>query len=83
MIRPQILLSIGLLGSITFFAMFWGETEIATGGITLIGALSMKILEKEQEIIMQQIEYKESPSPHVVITNFMSTTAARECGVHW
>ena len=28
---------------------------------------------------MQQIEYKESPSPHVVITNFMSTTAAREC----
>jgi len=27
--------------------MFWGETEIATGGITLIGALSMKILEKE------------------------------------
>jgi hypothetical protein len=47
LIRPQILLSIGLLGSITFFAMFWGETEIATGGITLIGALSMKILEKE------------------------------------
>ena len=52
MIRPQILLSIGLLGSITFFAMFWGETEIATGGITLIGALSMKILEKEQEDVM-------------------------------
>jgi hypothetical protein len=47
MIRPQILLSIGLLGSITFFAMYWGMAEIATGGITLIGALSMKILEKE------------------------------------
>ena len=47
MIRPQILLSIGLLGSISFFAMFWELTEIATGGITLIGALSMKILEKE------------------------------------
>jgi len=47
MIRPQILLSIGLLGSITFFAMYWDLTEIATGCITLIGALSMKILEKE------------------------------------
>ena len=53
MIRPQILLSIGLLGSITFFAMYWELTEIATGGITLIGALSMKILEKEQVTIMQ------------------------------
>jgi len=27
--------------------MYWEMTEIATGGITLIGALSMKILEKE------------------------------------
>jgi len=47
LLRPQIILSIGLLGSITLFAMYWDLTEIATGGITLIGALSMKILEKE------------------------------------
>ena len=53
LLRPQILLSIGLLGSITFFAMYWSYTELATGCITLIGALSMKILEKEQENIMQ------------------------------
>ena len=53
MIRPQILLSIGLLGGITLFAMWWNFTEIATGGITLIGALGMKILEKELGGIMQ------------------------------
>ena len=53
MIRPQILLSLGLLGSITFFAIYNDLTEIATGCIALIGALSMKILEKEQEVIMQ------------------------------
>jgi hypothetical protein len=47
LIRPQILLRIGLLRISTFFAMFWGLTEIATGGITLIDALSMKSLEKE------------------------------------
>jgi len=28
---------------------------------------------------MQQIEYKESPSPHVVVKNFLPSPAAREC----
>jgi len=28
---------------------------------------------------MQKIEYKESPSPHVIIDNFLSTKAARKC----
>ena len=28
---------------------------------------------------MQKIEYKESPSPHVVIENFLPTPAARDC----
>ena len=28
---------------------------------------------------MQKIEYMESPSPHVIVRNFMSTIAAREC----
>jgi len=28
---------------------------------------------------MQKIEYKESPSPHIVIQNFLPTPAAREC----
>ena len=28
---------------------------------------------------MHKIEYKESPSPHVIIKNFLPETAAREC----
>jgi Rps23 Pro-64 3,4-dihydroxylase Tpa1-like proline 4-hydroxylase len=28
---------------------------------------------------MQKIEYKESPSPHVIVKNFLPTPAAREC----
>ena len=28
---------------------------------------------------MQKIEYRESPSPHVVVENFLPTPAAREC----
>jgi|TARA_R110000824_G_scaffold358530_1_gene546061 Rps23 Pro-64 3,4-dihydroxylase Tpa1-like proline 4-hydroxylase len=28
---------------------------------------------------MQKIEYKESPSPHVIVQNFLSIPAAREC----
>jgi len=28
---------------------------------------------------MQKIEYKESPSPHVIIENFLSEPSAREC----
>lgn len=47
MIRPQILLAVGLLGGLAFFSIWQEMTEIATGCVTLIGALSMKILEKE------------------------------------
>ena len=46
-IRPQVLISVLLLGAIAGYSMFLGMNEIATGCITLIGALSMKILEKE------------------------------------
>jgi len=46
-LRPQILVSVLLLGGIAAYSMSLGMTEIATGCITLIGALSMKILEKE------------------------------------
>jgi len=46
-IRPQILISVLLLGGISAYSMWLGMNEIATGCITLIGALSMKILEKE------------------------------------
>ena len=46
-IRPQVLISVVLLGTIAAYSMSLGMTDIATGCITLIGALSMKILEKE------------------------------------
>jgi len=46
-LRPQILISVVLLGGIAVYSMWLGMNEIATGCITLIGALSMKILEKE------------------------------------
>ena len=40
-------MSVLLLGAIATYAIHLGMTDIATGCITLIGALSMKILEKE------------------------------------
>ena len=46
-IRPQVLISVLLLGAIAVYSMSLGMNEIATGCVTLIGALSMKILEKE------------------------------------
>jgi len=45
-IRPQVLISVLLLGAIAVYSMWLGMSEIATGCITLIGALSMKLLEK-------------------------------------
>jgi len=46
-LRPQILISILILGSLAGFSVYMDMVEIATGCITLIGALSMKILENE------------------------------------
>lgn len=47
-IRPQILISILILGLIALFSLDLGKIEITTGCITLLGALSMKILESEK-----------------------------------
>ena len=47
MIRPQILLAVGLLGGLAFFSIWQGMSEFATGCVTLMGALCMKSLEKE------------------------------------
>jgi len=46
-LRPQIFLGMVLLGGISFYSISNGMTDIATGCITLLGALSMKILESE------------------------------------
>lgn len=46
-VRPQVLVSIVFLGSIAVFSIYSSMVEIATGCITLIGALSMKIIESE------------------------------------
>jgi len=46
--RPQILISILLLGIIAIFSLEVDHIEITTGCITLLGALGMKILESEK-----------------------------------
>ena len=46
-LRPQIFLGMVILGGIAFYSISNGMTDIATGCITLLGALSMKILESE------------------------------------
>ena len=46
-LRPQILISILVLGAIAILSLDIGHTEITTGCITLLGALGMKILESE------------------------------------
>ena len=46
-LRPQILIAMGILGGIAFYSIHNQMTDIATGCITLLGALSMKILESE------------------------------------
>ena len=47
MLRPQILLVLVVLGILGAFSLHEGMTEITTGCVTLLGALGMKILEKD------------------------------------
>lgn len=44
-IRPQVLLAIGVLGSVTLYALFLGHIEVATGSGGGVIAISMKLLE--------------------------------------
>lgn len=44
-IRPQVLLAIGVLGSVTLYALFLGHIEVATGSGGGIIAISMKLME--------------------------------------
>ena len=44
-IRPQVLLAIGVLGSVTLYALFLGHFEVATGSGGGVIAISMKLLE--------------------------------------
>ena len=44
-IRPQVLLAIGVLGSVTLYALFLGHIEVATGAGGGVIAISMKLLE--------------------------------------
>jgi len=46
-LRPQIFISILILGFLASLAIFMGMVEIATGCVTLLGALGMKILDSE------------------------------------
>jgi len=45
--RPQVLVSIVFLGGLAAFAVQQNMVEIATGCVTLLGALSMKIIDSE------------------------------------
>ena len=47
MLRPQVFLVLSILGGLGAFSLHEGMTEITTGCVTLMGALGMKILEKE------------------------------------
>ena len=47
MLRPQILLVLVVLGILGAFSLHEGMTEITTCCVTLMGALGMKILEKD------------------------------------
>ena len=46
-LRPQIFLVILMLGGLGGLALLDEQTAIATGCVTLMGALGMKILEKD------------------------------------
>ena len=46
-LRPQVLVSLMFLGGLAALAIIQGMVEIATGCVTLIGALSMKIIDSE------------------------------------
>ena len=48
MFRPQILLSILILGLVSIYSLQLGQMAITTGCITLLGALGMKILESDR-----------------------------------
>ena len=48
MLRPQILISIVILGVVAVYSLELGSIEITTGCITLLGALGMKILESDK-----------------------------------
>ena len=47
-LRPQILITILILGIIATFSLDLGHIEITTGCITLLGALGMKVLESDK-----------------------------------
>ena len=47
-LRPQILLSIIILGAIALLSLDLDHIEITTGCVTLLGALGMKILESDK-----------------------------------
>ena len=47
MLRPQIFLVLCILGGLGVYSLHQGINEITIGGVTLMGALGMKILEKE------------------------------------
>ena len=45
--RPQIFLCMFILGTLAIYSIHVDMSEIATGCVTLIGALGMRILENE------------------------------------
>ena len=47
MFRPQIFLVVIILGGLGAYSLYEGIDEITIGCVTLMGALGMKILEKE------------------------------------
>ena len=48
MLRPQILIVLLVLGGLGAFSLHESMTEITIGCVTLMGALGMKILEKDK-----------------------------------
>ena len=46
-IRPQVLLALTVLGSVTLYALFLCHIEVATGSGGGVIAISMKLLESE------------------------------------
>ena len=46
-VRPQVLVALTVLGSVTLYALFLGHIEVATGSGGGVIAISMKLLESE------------------------------------
>ena len=44
-VRPQVLVALGILGTVTVYALFLGHIEVATGSGGGVIAISMKIME--------------------------------------